>query len=225
MQDQSEGDPLSVFRLWLANLLVLRPLPALMKGESDSETTRPDAALAELGAWFSGLVASAPSVYGTIDRFLRQVMPDIQDIKNPRVGRDSRSLRVYFAQGEAAFSLPFESLLDGEKCFVACALVMAAREVYRSLVCLWDEPENYLASSEISFVTTALRRAFREGGQLIVTSHHPEAIRRFSDENTFALQRKGHLQPIVVRSIEDMRVDGTLQGNLIEGLLRGDIDA
>lgn len=225
VQEQSEGDPISIFRLWLANLLVLRPMPALMKGETESETTRPDAALTEFGAWFSGLVAAAPSVYATIDRFLKQVMPDLQDIQNPRVGRESRSLTVQFTRGGEAFSVPFESLSDGEKCFAACALVLAAKEVYQPLVCFWDEPDNYLAPSEIGFVTATLRRAFRAGGQLVVTSHNPEAIRRFSDENTFAMLKGGHLEPAVARTIGAMRAEGRLQGNLSEALLRGDITA
>ena len=197
----------------------------MMEGDSHTETTHPDATMEKLGAWFSGLVASAPAVYGTIDRFLKQVLPDLQDIKNPKVGRDSRSLRVYFAQGEASLDVPFERLSDGEKCFIACALVLATKEIYKPLVCFWDEPDNYLATSEISFVTMALRRAFDNGeGQLIVTSHNPEAIRRLSDENTFSLHRKSHLEPTVVRSVGALRDDGTLRGNLVEALLRGDID-
>lgn len=226
VQERSEAEPLSTFRLWLANLLVLRPSPARMRGDSDSETTRPEAEVMELGAWFSGLVASAPSVYGTIDRFLKQVLPDLQDIKNPRVGRDSRSLRIYFAQGGASLDLPFENLSDGEKCFVVCALLLATREIYQPLVCFWDEPDNYLAISEVSFVTMALRRAFDDGvGQLIVTSHDPETIRRFSDDSTFALHRKSHLEPTLIRSVGALREGGTLTGNLVEALLRGDIDA
>ena len=225
VQEQAGEDPISVFRLWLANLLVLRPMPQLMRGESASETNRPDAAVTDFGAWFSGLVASVPSVYGTIDRFLKQVIPDLQDIKNPRIGRDSRSLTVQFARGDATFSLPFESLSDGEKCFATCALVLAAKDVYEPLVCFWDEPDNYLAPSEVGFITMALRRAFREGGQLILTSHNPEAIRRFSDENTFALQRNSHLEPTIVRSIAALRADEMLQGNLVEALLRGDVMA
>lgn len=225
VQEQSDADPISIFRYWLASLLTLRPIPALMQGESHVETTRPDAALADFGAWFSGLVASAPAVYGTIARFLKDVMPDLQDVRNPKIGGENRSLTVHFAGAETGFSLPFEHLSDGEKCFAACALVLAAKEAYAPLVCFWDEPDNYLAPSEVGFVTMALRRAFRGSGQLIVTSHNPEAIRRFSDENTLVLTRNGHLEPAVVRSIATLRADGALRGNLSEALLRGDVTA
>ncbi len=70
---------------------------------------------------------------------------------------------------------------------------------------------------------TALRKAYLDRGQLIVTSHNPEAIRRFSDENTLFLARKSHLEPTTARSIEELRQSGQFQGSLIDALLRGDV--
>jgi hypothetical protein len=49
----------------------------------------------------------------------------------------------------------------------------------------------------------SLRKAFQLGGQLIATSHNPEAIRRFSDENTFVLHRKSHMEPTIVRPLNE----------------------
>ena len=68
-----------------------------------------------------------------------------------------------------------------------CALVLAANGAYGRLLCFWDEPDNYLALSEVGHFVMALRKAFQSGGQFITTSHNPEAIRRFSDENTLVL--------------------------------------
>ena len=63
----------------------------------------------------------------------------------------------------------------------------------------------------------ALRRAFQSGGQFIATSHNPEAIRRFSDENTLFLQRKSHLEPTVVRPLSELQISGDLVGALVRG--------
>jgi hypothetical protein len=62
-------------------------------------------------------------------------MPDLKDIKNPLVGKDSRSLEVQFATVQGSMTLPFEDLSDGEKCFMICALVLAANSAYGPLVC------------------------------------------------------------------------------------------
>jgi len=117
--------------------------------------------------------------------------------------------------------VPFADLSDGEKCFMICALVLAANEVYGPLVCFWDEPDNYLALGEVQQFVVALRRAFQiGGGQFIATSHNPEAIRSFSDENTLVLQRRSHLEPTVVRRLSELEVSGDLVG----AIARGDLE-
>jgi energy-coupling factor transporter ATP-binding protein EcfA2 len=126
MQRPSNDDPVSVIRRWLARMLILRPMPGLISGDSSEETLEPSVPVTDFGAWFSGLLANAPSAYADIDSYLKQVMPDLKDIKNPLVGRNSRSLEVQFSTDKGSVNLPFEDLSDGEKCFMICALVLAA---------------------------------------------------------------------------------------------------
>lgn len=220
IQQQSTSDPLFVFKQWLARMLILRPVPSLIQGESDSETLEPNLLVTDFAAWFSGLLAYAPSAYTRIDEYLKQVMPDLRDIKNPVVGADSRSLVVQFSNQQGSLNLPFQDLSDGEKCFMICAVVLAAHDAYGPAFCFWDEPDNHLALSEVGHFVMALRKAFQSGGQFIATSHNPEAIRRFSDENTLVLYRRSHLEPTVVRPISEIEVNGDLVGALV----RGDIE-
>ena len=105
-----------------------------------------------------------------------------------------------------------------------CAVVLAANEAYGPLLCFWDEPDNYLALSEVGHFVLALRRAFQSGGQFVATSHNPEAISRFSDENTLVLFRKSHLEPTIVRPLSELRASGEFSGDLVEALIRGDLE-
>jgi predicted ATPase len=196
----------------------------LIKGDSEQETLQPNPQVTNFAAWFSGLLAAAPSAYSKIDEYLRQVMPDLKDIKNPLVGRDARTLFVHFSTDQGTLTLPFEYLSDGEKCFMICALVLAANDPDDPLLCVWDEPDNYLALSEVGHFVLALRKAFQSGGQFIATSHHPEAIRSFSDENTFILYRKSHLEPTIVRPLGEVRMSGIFAGDLVDALVRGDVE-
>jgi AAA domain, putative AbiEii toxin, Type IV TA system len=222
VQEQSQTDPLFIFKRWLARMLILQPTTSLMTGESTAETLEPTIQVTNFGAWFAGLLAYAPAAYAKIDEYIRQIMPDFKDIKNPLVGRDSRSLEVHFSNGNGSISVPFEDLSDGEKCFFVCALVLAANRAYGPLFCFWDEPDNYLALSEVGHFVIALRQTFQSGSQFIATSHNPEAIRRFSDENTFYLYRNNHLHPTVARPIGEMR--STFDGDLVSALVRGDVE-
>jgi predicted ATPase len=220
VQLKSTDDTLSVFKEWLARMLILRPMPSLILGDSKEDTTRPNPQVTDFGAWFSGVLADAPSAYTKFAEYLRQVMPDLKDVKNPTVGRDFRSLTVQFANNRGTLTLPFGDLSDGEKCFMICALVLAANDAYSPLVCFWDEPDNYLAVSEVGHFILALRRAFQSGGQFIATSHNTEAISRFSNENTFFLYRNSHLEPTIVRPISEVHISGDLVG----ALTRGDVE-
>jgi predicted ATPase len=92
--------------------------------------------------------------------------------------------------------------------------------VYRPAFCFWDEPDNYLAPDEVQHFVIALRQAFQSGSQFIATSHNPEAIRSFSDENTLVLFRKNHFAPTIVRVLETLQV----HGDLVDALTRGDVE-
>ena len=217
IQELSHTDPLSIFKRWLARMLILRPTPSLIEGDSDGETLVPSPSVRNFAAWFSHLLSDAPATYARIDEYLKQVMPDLRSIKNPLIGANSRSLEVEFADAKGSLTVPFKDLADGEKCFMICALVLAAHQAYGPTVCFWDEPDNYLAPDEIGHLVLALRQAFQSSGQFIATSHNPEAIRRFSEENTFVLYRSSHLEPVIVRSLRELQVNGDLVGALIRG--------
>ncbi|WP_239121469.1 MULTISPECIES: ATP-binding protein [Spirulina sp. CCY15215] len=221
IQKQSEADPLSIFRTWLARMIILTPIPSLMTGNSNGETLQPTRNSLNFGAWFSGLLGQYPAAYKQIDEYLQKVMPDISDIKNELIGKDSKSMIVGFEKKDANFSLSFDELSDGEKCFFLCAVVVSANQYYGPLLCFWDEPDNYLSLSEVGHFITSLRRTFKKGGQLLATSHNEETIRKFPYENIFVLDRKSHLEPTLIRLLSDLSIKEDM---LVDTLIRGDIE-
>ena len=220
IQEHSDTDPLHIFKNWLSRMIILAPIPSLMTGESSGETLEPKRDGSNFGEWFSGLLSRYPAAYTQADRYLREVMPDIEDFQNEKIGKDAKSMIVRFEANNAELSVDFKDLSDGEKCFFLCAVVLAANKYYGPLFCFWDEPDNYLSLSEVGHFITTLRRSFRNSGQILVTSHNEEAIRKFSDENTFILDRKSHLEPTLVR----LKSDTPINGDLVSTLIRGDIE-
>jgi ABC-type cobalamin/Fe3+-siderophores transport system ATPase subunit len=220
IQAQSASDPLLVFKTWLAQMIILAPIPALMSGESSGEgALLPKRDASNFGDWFSGLLGQYPAAYRTIDEYLRQIMPDFGDIQNAMVGKEAKSMLVQFAANGNNFRIQFDDLSDGEKCFFLCAVVLAANKHYGPLFCFWDEPDNYLSLSEVGHFVIALRRSFSNGGQLLITSHNEEAIRKFSDNNTWIVDRKSHLEPTLLRHLDEVPV----AGDLVSALIRGDV--
>ncbi len=208
IQEQSEADPLHVFKAWLARMLILAPLPCQMSGNSEGGTLTPNRACTNFGEWFTGLLTHSPSAYTHVDGFLRELMPDLKDIKNPLSGKESRSLSVQFQQDHTALSLPFGELSDGEKCFFVCALVLAANQAYGPIFCFWDEPDNYLALSEVGHFVMDLRRSFHSGASswslLTIRRQSASSLTRtpYCFTGTVTLSRRLSVQSARSRSAE-----------------------
>jgi len=220
IQEQSETDPLYEFKSWLARIIILSPIPSMINGESQGETLQPDNNCKNFPEWFTGLLGRYPAAYTRLEKYLREVMPDIRDFMNEPIGKDAKNMVVRFEANNATLSLDFTQLSDGEKCFFICAVVLATNEYYGPLFCFWDEPDNFLSLSEVGHFVASLRSSFNnKKGQLIITSHNPEAIRKFSNENTLLLDRKSHLEPTLIRPLSDI----SYSGDLVSALIRGDV--
>lgn len=220
IQDPATAGELGLFRTWLASMVLLAPVPKLISGNATSETLEPLEDGSNLADWLSGLLAQYPSAYASISQHLRQLMPDLADFRFEREGKEAKALLVRFMAGEVQHELSFEALSDGEKCFFLCAVLLAANRAYGPFFAFWDEPDNYLSLHEVSQFVMALRRSFRQGGQILMSSHNEEAVRRFSHENTWVLGRKSHLEPTVIRLLQDMPP----QGDVIQAMLSGEIE-
>jgi ATPase subunit of ABC transporter with duplicated ATPase domains len=136
---------------------------------------------------------------------------------------------MQFASESKSFELPLSALSDGEKCFVLSAVVIAANQVAGPLFAFWDEPDNYLAVSEVNQFVLALKRNFlRQKGQLIITSHNPQAIVAFSEDSTWVMGRRSHMEPAIIRPLEELTQSpndlGAGQASLMERLLDGDLE-
>lgn len=83
----------------------------------------------------------------------------------------------------------------------------------------WDEPDNHLSLSEVGQFVVGLRKMSNKGGQFSATTHHPETVRKFSDETTFVLTRKGHLDPTLPKLLTEY----SYTGDLVNALIRDEI--
>lgn len=221
IQVHSENDPVHIFKAWLGQMVVIAPIPQLMSGESADESLWPAANASNAVDWLAGLLGQYPAAYTVIDSYLKEVMPDLRDFKYESLGKESKRLVVQFqAENKQLLPLYFDELSDGEKCFFLCAVIVAANRAYGPIFCFWDEPDNYLSLAEVSHFILCLRRAFEVQGQIIMTTHNEEAIRAFSNENTWLLGRKSHLEPTQLRLLGEL----ALGSDVVQSLMLGGLE-
>jgi predicted ATPase len=220
VQVRGIANPIAIFKEWLSRMVIISPTPSLMNGLSQEDSLELTHDCENFASWFGGVLSEYPASYSVIAEYLKEVLPDFQDFQNKPISDVAKQLFVRFAGDQVRpLRLDFKNLSDGEKCFFVCSIVLAANRFYGPIFCLWDEPDNYLSLSEVGHMTMALRRSFEKSGQLIVSSHNPEAIRKFSDDNTLCLSRASHRESPTAKWLSDIGY----QGDLVESLVRGDI--
>lgn len=209
---------------FLADMVLVSPIPAYMTGFAKGADSGIDADAANLAAALRALLGRRPAAYAAVYDYIKRVIPDFASFENAERGQGGTQLVVTFEDDSNLLnrSLPiaFDLLSDGEKCLFLAAYVAALYESGSGAFCFWDEPDNHLSLAEVGQFVTGLRKSgSRGGGQFVATSHHPEAIRKFTDEGTLVLSRKSHVDPTVVRPLSEFQYTG----DLINALIRDEI--
>ena len=208
-------------KTFFACMILIAPIPAKMTGFSEEPSMELQDDAANYASCLRGLLGQKPAAYSEFDSYVKTVIPDFSSIENIERGESGTQLIVKFEQQnpQRSLSVEFKALSDGEKCFFLSAYIIASNSVGSPVFCMWDEPDNHLSLSEVGQFITGLRKMSNLSGQFIATIHHPETVRKFSDETTFVLTRRSHLDPTVVRPLADF----TYSGDLINALIRDEI--
>ncbi|MFG0331212.1 MAG: AAA family ATPase [Phycisphaerales bacterium] len=209
-------------KAFFAGTMMLAPIPQMMGGFSDEPTSELEKYAFNYASCLRALLQRKPKAYSFFDTYVKSVLPDFSSIENVERGSEGGSqLVVTFEdlQTSKTVSFDFDQLSDGEKCFLLSAYIVAVNNVGPPVVCVWDEPDNHLSISEVGHFIVSLRKMVSKGGQFIATTHHPETIRKFSDENTLILSRDSHLSPTVIKPLSAY----SYSGDLIHALIRDEV--
>lgn len=222
IQDPATSNSINSFRDWLARMVLISPVPQLMGVEAVHGTTEIKEDAENWADWLSGLLDRYPAAYSTIIDFLRTLMEDIDQFGFHKTGTNSKELILRFKNAETkrAYKTTSANLSDGEKCFFLCAVALAMNKYDGPVLTFWDEPDSHLSLDEVGHFIMEMRRNFDQHGQLIITSHNPETIRRFSDENTWIMGRRSHLEPSVIRPLSELPPNPDLIQRLRDGGLK-----
>ena len=221
----SENGSIATFKEWLGRMIVLSPWPASFASISKQQTPYLDRQATNITDWVRYILAESPSLYNKISEFLKQRMPDFDIFSFETTGKNERELVFTFhSDAGQKFSLGFGQLSDGEKIYFLTAAVLAAISAKIPVLCLWDEPDNFIALREISHFITAFRKEFENhlnGSQLLISTHNPRVINEFSSHNTFILSRASHMQPTRLLLLQDKEY---LSPSVVDAFENGELD-
>lgn len=166
------------FRDAMKRVGVFAPNPLVIRARSESVASDLLGDCKNLVDWYRYWIAPEPERIVPINNLFRTSLPGFQRLALQQVG-DAWEMRVEFrfATGSAEFRL--EDLSDGQRMIVALTLIIVSRRFW---ILLLDEPDNFVAPTEIHKVLSAFDDSLT-GNQLAVISHHPETIDYFASHS------------------------------------------
>lgn len=216
--ERQENRKLTKFKNWLRGLLYIRPNPMSMTSVAKGESKSPDRELSNFAAWLRYLKQSADDEsYTAYLNDIKECIPGLSGVKLEDVGDGVKELNLTISGSKFKFS----EISDGQKMLMALYAIVHFASRQTALVCI-DEPDNYLAISEILPLISALQEMSEEDGcaHLLIASHHPEFYRQLAMEEGFVLRRKGN-EGVCVMRIADLLNEKSLHMPISDIFARG----
>ena len=213
-----ENTRLSAFLEAMRKVVVCRLYPSTFAGECASEDPSLLRDGSNFAAWYRHFLQERPDLVAEFERTIAEVLPAFGKIRLEKVGQDTRAFLVSFGNGATRHELRLDELSDGQRALIAIyALIHITRGQGYTL--FLDEPENYVALSEIQPWLMALNDACGDGvPQAVLCSHHPELIDYLGAERGVVLAREVG-GAIVARALVPQAEKGSLK--LSEAVSRG----
>lgn len=215
LQPRDDNTKLTKFKETFGQLLLVRLSPSDMKSESQSEVRHPRPSMSDFASWLRFHSQEDMGLLVDLSNALREVFPGFDSFQLKEVGENSRSLYTSFLDdGGKRVSFAFGDLSDGQRSLVCVytSLLMAKRN---GTLLLLDEPDNFLALSEIQPLLIELSDATEdEKCQAIIASHHPEML-SYLDVNSGHWLWREPLGPTRVKPLAEIGVDGLTLGETV----------
>lgn len=208
----------------LVNWILIMPIPVLMTaGTVDSGKLNYNCG--NFISWLKNLLAENPAGYDDINREFAIALPDYSSFAwNDPVEESRDNLYLTFGSDEESHKIAFGDLSDGEKVSVLGATIIALSYIRPGFLCFWDEPDNFLAVSEVQSFITRLRKYLRiKGCQLVLSSHNVETIRTIGIDSTRVLYRASHHEPTRMVSCSDKFTSDEDRETYIHNVLSGEL--
>jgi predicted ATPase len=187
---RNDNRRLTTFLEFMRQLQICSFYPQCFSTDSDSEDPILKRNGANFASWYRHSLQENPGASTSYLEALREAIPDLQELRLERVGRETRALLGVFDLNGTTYSLGLDELSDGQRMLLALyGLVHFTGPACDTV--LLDEPDNYLSLPEIQPWLMELSDRCGTGGlQAILTSHHPEVIDYLGAREGVILERE-----------------------------------
>lgn len=228
LPSSTEYAEIVAFRNLLQRILIVQPMPPLMDAVSAEEQMLLFSGAENFASWYR-YISQDQSLGIELKNELTEIWSNFshfhfKPLGKDLEGKDRKGLAVYFHKGNnnnGTIDYSFAELSDGQRALIVVytILVYAKRE---SIILCLDEPENYLALTEIQPWLIQLYDLCSEGElQALLISHHPEIINYLGDEAGIWFERTDD-GPAKIHRLQD--IHNNVELPMAELVARGWLD-
>lgn len=193
------------FKEYLSNILILAPIPSQIESDTYADGRFLEKNAMNFCSWLNEILNTEPSFYSDLTSTVKKIIPDFSKFVFENYGV-FKQLNVFFTKDKGKLKLSFDKLSDGEKLFfIFAAIITLSIDEDKNFCCFWDEPENYISLSVLQNIIQFFRAKFEfsSNKQLFFTSHNPEVMNVFSNENIYYIYRDSHLTPSRIKNLKN----------------------
>lgn len=211
IQDKAGNDRIANFKKVLMGMVLVSPMPNVMGDTLSGVGSYLKMDASNLADWMSECQLSAPGSYTMIvERLKDGIFSDLVGYEFAKENEDDprRLTLIFKKEGLGIVRSRFGTLSDGEKCEILSTVIGVKASLGMCDFCYWDEPDNFLAISEVRMLISSLRTDFeRAKGQYFFSSHSLQALDAVPFEKVKVFMRDSHLESTYLRDVKELVPD------------------
>ncbi|MBI5611358.1 MAG: AAA family ATPase [Deltaproteobacteria bacterium] len=189
LEPRPDNQRLVAFRSAVEGIWAFKPDPRKLGGAAGGESRHLAPDLSNFASWYRARVGEDLDAAELLRQDLCRALPGFRNLKLVPISPDVKDLHVQFRFGQNTHELAWAKLSDGQRLLIAMYGLLRYGFVGAGLIAM-DECENYVSPSEIQpWLRTLADVAQDRGQQLLVVSHHPEAINYLAADGAWRMWR------------------------------------
>jgi len=194
---RDDNIPLIRFREELEKILLIHPIPLVVKDVAAFESHNLSDHAENFAQWYRHLLQENPNIAYRAKQLLEDVLPGFEQLRLRESG-DSRRLTATFRIDENERTFNFKDTSDGQRQLIILYTVLEALRAGIFSTMLIDEPDNFVSLREIQPWLENLSDICDEPGkQALIISHHPEIVNDMARGSELWFSRQGGAHVVV----------------------------
>ena len=192
---REDNKPLIRFREELEKILLIHPVPLVVRDAAASESRNLSEHAENFAQWYRHLLQEQPAIGYGAKQLLDDVLPGFEQLRLREIG-ESRKLMATFRIGDKDQDFDFMNISDGQRQLIVLYTVLEALRTGIFSTVLIDEPDNFVSMREIQpWLENLNDICDDQGKQALIISHHPEIINKMArgEELWFSRQAGAHV--------------------------------